>query len=237
MPIDSARRNLRSRISCAPHGIVDVEIGVERHLRADALSPQQDAILVALRVLLEERVVVEAKIARLHIDVAGAGLRRYQLAVGDVGDDAVDIGQLPARLVDAVKIRVAHEHEPRRRQRCRVDPGLERRQIRIVEAELLVLLLVIARPAAGAGLLGLGLRFVEADVARVELAQVMRRPVDVQRARTGERREKLRIRLVPCIADGGLAQHFEARAAVANSQDRRQAERREVGIVGDSSQK
>ena len=69
--------------------------------------------------------------------------------------DAVDVRKLPARLVDAMEIRVAHEHEPRRRQRRRVDPRLERRQIRIVEAELLVLLLMEARPAAGAGLLGL----------------------------------------------------------------------------------
>jgi hypothetical protein len=85
MPIESARRN-RSRASACARRIVDVEVGVEGDLRADAFRPEQDPELVALRVLLQERVVVEAQVARLQIDVAGAGLRRNQLAVGDVGD-------------------------------------------------------------------------------------------------------------------------------------------------------
>ena len=217
----------------APDRIVDVEVRVERHLRADALLPEQDAIVVAFRVLLEERVVVEAQVARLQIDVAGAGLGRYQLAVGDVDDDAVDVGKLPARLVDAMEVRVAHEHEARRRQGRRVDPRLQRRQIRIVEAELLVLLLVVPGPAAGSGRLRLRLRLVETDVLRMELAQVVRRPVDVQRTRTRELRQELRIRLVPGEAHRGLAQHLEAGTAVAHLQHLRQAERRQVGIVGD----
>ena len=142
-------------------------------------------------------------------------------------------GSCRPALVDAMEVRVAHEHESRRRQGRRVDPRLQRRQVRIVEAELLVLLLVEARPAAGAGLLGLRLRLVEADVARMELAQVVRRPVDVQRARPGQLRQELRIRLVPGVAHGGFAQHLETRAAVAHLQRLRQAERRQVGVVGD----
>ena len=47
---------------------------------------------------LQERVVLEHQTARLQVDLAGAGLDRDQLAVDDLEDEPVDVGQLLARL-------------------------------------------------------------------------------------------------------------------------------------------
>ena len=200
VPVDAERQRApEAHVAhqLAPLGILGVEVRIERDLRAERLLPQPHVILVALLALLEERVVVEAQVARLQVDVAGAGLRRDQLVVGDADDDAVDVRKLPSRAVDAVEIRVAHEHEARGRQRRRVHPRLERRQVRVVEPELLVLLLMQPGPVARARLRRERVGLLEPGVARVELAQVVRGPIDVERTRTRERRQEHRIGLVP----------------------------------------
>ena len=81
MPVDPERQRapeLEVAHQRAPHRIFDVEVGVERYLRPDRLFPEQHAILVALGVLLQERVVVETQITRLQVDVAGARAGGYQ---------------------------------------------------------------------------------------------------------------------------------------------------------------
>ena len=52
----------------------EIEIGIERHLRARCRLPQPHLEMLApLRCALEEGVVVEAEVARLQVGLAGAG--------------------------------------------------------------------------------------------------------------------------------------------------------------------
>ena len=81
-------------------------------------------------------------VARLQIDLAGAGLGGDQLGVGDVHQHPVDIGQLLALLVDAMEVRIAQEHELLRRRANRIEPGLQGRQFRVVEIVKIVAVVV-----------------------------------------------------------------------------------------------
>ena len=132
-----------------------------------------------------------------------------------------------------MEVGIAHEHEPGRRQGRRVHPGFQRGQFGVVEAVLLVLLLVQPGPAARARHRRLSIGLLQTDVLRVEIAQVVRGAVDVQRARARERREELRVRLVPAVADCRVVEHLDARAAIAHQQCLRQTERRQVLVVDD----
>ena len=77
-------------------------------MRRARLGPQQRRQPVARLALLEEGVVLEDQPARLQVGLAGAGLDRDQLAVDDLQDEPVDVGQLLALLVDTVEVGVAH---------------------------------------------------------------------------------------------------------------------------------
>lgn len=90
-----------------PDRILGVEVGIDREMRRARLRPEQGGQAVALLALLEERVVLEDDLARLQVDLAGAGLDRDQLAVDDLEDEPVDVGQLLPLAVDAMEVRVA----------------------------------------------------------------------------------------------------------------------------------
>ena len=97
--------------------------------------PQTDLDRVALLGLLQEGVVVE-------VDSAPAGrLSPAPVLAGMIDDELtlsmtpVDIGQLPAVLVDAVEVGVALEDELLGRRLGRVAPGIERRQVRVLRAD------------------------------------------------------------------------------------------------------
>ena len=85
-------------------------------MRGARLGPEQRGEPAARLALPEEGVVLEHEAAGLQVDLAGAGLDRDQLAVDDLEDEPVDVGQLLAAAVDAVEVGVALGDEALRRR-------------------------------------------------------------------------------------------------------------------------
>ena len=80
--------------------------------------------------------------------VAGGGLDRDQLGVDHLEQHPIDVRQLLALLIDPVEVGVAHGHEALRGRSVLQHPGLEGRQVRIVEAVHAILPAVQLRPVA-----------------------------------------------------------------------------------------
>ena len=161
----------------APYRVIDVEVGEQRKMRTLAGTPQEGTVVVRLLPLLEKGVVVELDVTRLQVRFTGTGLRGYQLAVCNRHHDAVDVGQLVALLVDPVEEGVAHRDEAVSRWLGGIDPGLQRRQLRVVELVHVVFAVVDCRPVAFARIGFFRLQHLGV-VLLVKLLEVMRGPVD-----------------------------------------------------------
>ncbi len=98
----------------APARIEGRQVGVERDLRPAGHRPQVGAVAVRPLAFLEARDVGHRQAAEHQVCLAGIGLGHQETGRGDVHHDAVEIGQLRARRVDAVIVRVALEREARR---------------------------------------------------------------------------------------------------------------------------
>jgi hypothetical protein len=183
--------------------------------------------------VLQEGVVVEAQIARLQVALAGAGLGRDDLAVGNVHEDAVDIGELPSGAVDAMEIRIALEDEAIGGRPRLEHPGLERGQVGIVVAIGVVEAVVERHPVALLALLDELREFVLVGVFRMELLQVMRRLVEVERAGPGERRQEQRVGVGPAVTDCERVGEFDTRLLAFWQQFAHQSGGREFGVERD----
>ncbi len=201
-------------------------------MRPARRAPQERAVAVHLLALLEEGVVVEVEVARLQVGVAGAGLGRNQLRVGDREHQAIDIGQLAAALVDAVEVGIAHGDEAVGRRTRGVGPGLQRRQVGIVALVEVVQAVVHRRPAPlRRALLLFALHL--GGVFLVELPEVVRRPEDEQRRGARHARQEMRVGLRPAVAHQGLAQDLELRRLAVDQEVARRTRGAELLVVGD----
>ncbi len=183
--------------------------------------------------VLQEGVVVEAQIARLQVALAGAGLGRDDLAVGDVHEDAVDIGELPSGAVDAMEIGVALEDEAIGGRPRLEHPGLERGKVGVVVAIGVVEPVVERHPVALLALLDELRELVLVGVFRMELLQVMRRLVEIERAWPGERRQEQRVGVRPAVADCQRVGELDTRLLAFWQQLTHQPGGREFGIERD----
>ena len=208
-----------------PDGVGGIEVRVKRRMRALARAPEADLVAARLLAALQEGHIVEPEIARLEIAGAGGGLRRYEAARGNVHHHAVDIGKLAAAAVDAVVKGVAGEEEAVGRRAGQRHPGLQGRQVRIVVLVLAVELVVQRSPASPARLFHGPGQFLRRRMGRVEALQVVRRAVDVERPRAGQRGQEPRIGRRPAVADGPVVQHFEEGRFAVNQHRRRRSGR------------
>ena len=165
--------------------------------------------------------------------LAGAGLDRDQPAVDHVEQHPVDVGQLLAGLVDPVEVRVALGHEAGRGRRVLQHPGLQRRQVRVVEAVHAIAPAVQLRPVARPVGLDQPRELVRVGVALVELLEVVGGRIDEQRARAGERRQEERVGLGPGIAHGALVQDLDLRPLAVDLELDRRPDRAELLVAGD----
>jgi hypothetical protein len=228
---DSARRKRGSRLP--PDGVLGVQVRVERQLRALGGIPETHVEGALPRGLAQEGVVVEGEAARLQVGLARVDLERDQLGVGDRHRHPVDIGKLQSVRVDAVEERVAHEHETLGRRARLQDPRLQRRQVRVVVAvhvvEAVVQLCPVAHPLGAHPLL----ESRPVRVFLVELPEVVRRPVDIERRRAGQRRQEIGIGPVPDEAHGmGVGEGHFRRTAIGQ-QDLRRARGRDLPVADD----
>ena len=216
----------------APDRIGGIQIGIERLLRPLCGAPQADGEAVALLALFKEGVVVESQIPGLQVRVPGPRLGRNH-SVGPQGDDhPVDVGELPARRVDAVVVRIAGEDEAFGRRPGRVHPGLERRQAGTVGPVLAILGRMQYRPVAHSRIAHLAPEHGRIGVADVKPLQIVGRPVDEQRRRRRQRRHEIGIGPGPGVADRCLIQDLESRRLSVDEQHLGQPERRQLGVSG-----
>ena len=177
--------------------------------------------------------MLEEQAARLEVGLAGAGLDRHQLVVDDVEHHPVDVGQLLTVGVDPVEVGVALEDEALGRRRRGQLPGLERRQLRVLELVHVVVAAVELRPVARLGLLDQRRQLLRIGVALVELLEEVRRHVDEQRRRLRERRQEERVRLRPAVAHGQGIGELDQRPLAVDEQVRRRPGRAQRLVVGD----
>ena len=164
---------------------------------------------------------------------SSVGLGRDQLRIRDIEHHLVGVGQLLALLVDAVVVRVAREHEALRRRLVLQHPRIERRQLRIVVAVLVVAAVMQRRPARLAGILDRFLELGRVGVFLVELLEVMAGPEDEQRRSARQLRQELGVRLGPRIAHGQRIGELDLCRLVANLQGGRHAGRHQFLVVRD----
>ena len=202
-------------------------------MRAARGGPETGHEIAALLALLEEGVVLEEQAARLEVGLAGAGLDRHQLVVDDVEHHPVDVGQLLTVGVDPVEVGVALEDEALGRRWRGQLPGLERRQLRVLELVHVVVAAVELRPVARLGLLDHRGELVGVGVALVELLEVVRRHVDEQRRRLRQRRQEERVGLRPAVAHRELVGELDIGQLAVDEEVRRGAGRAQRLVVGD----
>ena len=217
----------------APDRIVDVEVGIKRQVRALGGAPEVDLVADAFLRFLDEGKILESQIAGLQIGFARAGLGRDQFAVGLVHHDLVDIGQLTALLVDPVIEGIAPRRKAGGGRPGDVDPGLQARQIRIVELVHVVLAVMQSRPIALTFRLGrLVQRRLVAEVG-VEFLEIDAGTVNEQGRGAGQARDEKRIGRIPGIAHRYLVDDLELGRLAVDDHHPRRARGRQVLVVGD----
>ncbi len=169
----------------------------------------------------------------MEIALAGAGLGRDDLAVGDGENDAIDIGKLVTGRIDAIIIRVSFEYETVGGGLGLQDPRFERRKIGIIVAVHAVHTGVQCRPVAKFRLFNEGSELGLIGIFLVKLLKIMGRAIDEQRVGSGEIGQKQRVGPRPAIADRGIVQDFEARRLALRQHRHRQAGGRQLRILGD----
>ena len=214
-----------------PHRVGGVEVGVKRELAAAGVEPEQGPVALGALALLEDRDVAHREPAGQEVGLAGVRLRGHEAAGRDVEDHAVDIGQLLTGRVDAVVVGVALEGEAGRRGGIHHPPALQGRQVRIGVLEHVVHAVVQRRPGLELLLLRGFLELSLVGVFRVELLQVVGRPVQEGVARPGELRQEARVRLVPAVSDRALVEDLEARRLAVQHHELGDAGRRDLGVV------
>jgi hypothetical protein len=199
-------------------------------MRAARGLPEHRPEPVARLALLEEGVVLEDQAARLQVGLAGAGLDRNQLVVDHLEQHPVDVGQLHARGIDPVVVGVALGDEALGRRPRHDHPGLQRRQVGIVELVHVVLAPVELGPVARPVRRDQASELVRVGVFLVELLQVVGGRVDEQRVRGGQRRQEERVGLRPAVADGLRAQDLDLRQLALDHELARRPERAELEV-------
>ncbi len=133
---------------------------------------------------------------------------------------------------DAVEKGIAHRDEAVGGRLGGVDPGLQRRQPRVVGFVHVVHAVMHRRPAPRTAA-----RFIRLPdylrVLLVELPQVVRRPVDKKRRGARHARQKLRIGLGPAVAQREVVEHLEFRRLAVHQQIARRPGRGQLPVVGD----
>ncbi len=136
------------------------------------VGPAQYLVAVGLSALCQQGEVGEADVAVLEVDVAGAGPQGDGFSVLDqIGDDAVDVGELVAFGVDLPVVGVAHSDHLIGREGHLDLPRSHHGPVRIqVDAVLLDKELC---PVVDPRLVDEGLQFVFGNEVGMELAQVV----------------------------------------------------------------
>ena len=167
--------------------------------------PGDDAVLPALLVLLEDRVVRHLDVPLLHVHLAGDRGQVERLDVGEEGEaDLVEVGQLVAVGIDADEVRIPPEGEDLVAHSGGRHPGRHRRPLRVLE-----------RRVAGGEELGPRLEARRLDelvdvfllrVLGMELLQVVGRQEDrvgpIAAVLVGQRRQEEGGRLLVAEANG-----------------------------------
>ena len=193
----------------APDLVGGVQVREQRQMRRAGTRPEQGGEPVARLALAQEGVVLEHEVARLQVDLAGAGLDRHQLAVDDVEHEAVDVGQLLAGLVDPVEVGVALGDEALRRRPGDQPPGHQGRHVGVVEVVEAVLAQEQLDPVARAVLGDRLLELLRVGILLVELLQVVGRPIDEELVGGRQGRDEEAVGLGPRPADGQLVHHLD----------------------------
>jgi|GEM_PF-5541239 len=163
-------------------------------MRASRLTPEERHEAASALAFAQESVIAKGDTPALQVGITGTGLDRDEPAVDHVENEAIDVGQLLAIRIDPVEIVVADRNEPLGGRRGGQPPGLQRRQIHIVELVHPVAAMVELDPVAGIVLAHQALQLVRIDIVGVELLQVMRRPVDEERRGGRDLGEEERVR-------------------------------------------
>ena len=168
--------------------------------------------------LFQQRIVGEPDPHHLQVTFPGRRLGRDDLGRRHVQQDAVQIGQLVARLIDPVEVRVARKLELFRRGCCARTPGLQRRQVGVFGAVLPRHLGVQTLPVID--LVGLDVfgQLFRRLILLVELLHVVRRQRQQQWQRLGQVRQEIGLRSGKGIAHRQRIQHLEHRRFAAGGQ-------------------
>ena len=202
-------------------------------MRSPTIGPESDLIPGIMGAALEQGIILKPQIARLQITLAGRGLGRDQLGIGDGHDHLVEIGQLYPMAVDAVEIGIADKDFPRADTRLVEHPWLQDRQVGIGILIGLVHVIHQRGPAAFTAFFHLRLQRTGIGIIAVELLQVMGRHVDIERGRRRQFTEKGRVRIIPAVAHGIVINHLEHRQLVIDAHDRWRAARTDQLIERD----
>ncbi len=217
----------------APDWIIVCLVWIERDVAAGAVGPKVGLVAAFSLTFLQDRCVREGKPSRLQVRLAPVHFRRDQATSRDRKFDRVNIRQLSSFAVDPMIVRIAFQDVARVVLLRRIHPGLQSRQIWIIEFVHVVVFVVQWRPTARLALSDMLFQLIRVGEIGMVLLHEMRWPVDKGRAGRRQCRQKAWVGRGPTVAHGRLIQNFENRRLTINQHQLRRAARREFRVIRD----